>query len=150
MDRRARKFYSEEFKEHVPTAYYNSNESVSMVSQGFAVSRDTVGSWVYRKRTAGDSRKKVKLAPLETRFMKEKEMSAEEKDLRIRELEQALSTEKMRSESLAKMIEIAGRELRINIRKKLMPNSPRDEAGAKRLLHKCSLPAVRQEPAGIL
>jgi transposase-like protein len=104
MDRRARKFYSEEFKERVLTAYYNSNESVSMVVQRFAVSRDTVSNWVYRKKTADDSPKRVKLAPLETRFMKEKEMSAEEKDLRIRELERALSTEKMRSESLAKMI----------------------------------------------
>jgi transposase-like protein len=118
MDRRARRFYSEEFKERVLTAYYNSNESVSVVARRFAVSRDTVSSWVYRKRTAVNSPQRVKLAPLETGFMKEKGMSAEEKDLRIMELERSLSIEKMRSESLAKMIEIAERELKIDIRKK--------------------------------
>ncbi|MDR1273111.1 MAG: hypothetical protein LBK12_01050 [Odoribacteraceae bacterium] len=50
--------------------------------------------------------------------MKEKELSAGEKDSRIRELERALSMEKMRSECLEKMIEIAERELKIDIRKK--------------------------------
>jgi transposase len=89
-----------------------------MVAQRFAVSRDTVSSWVYRKRTAGDSKERVKLAPLGAAFMKEKGMSVEEKDLRIKELERAFSIEKMRSESLAKMIEIAERELKIDIRKK--------------------------------
>ncbi|MDR1339839.1 MAG: hypothetical protein LBK58_07300 [Prevotellaceae bacterium] len=50
--------------------------------------------------------------------MKEKELSAGEKDSRIMELERALSTEKMRSENLEKMMEIAERELKIDIRKK--------------------------------
>jgi hypothetical protein len=50
--------------------------------------------------------------------MKEKGMSAEEKDLRITELKRALSIEKMRSESLTKMIKIAERELKIDIIKK--------------------------------
>jgi transposase-like protein len=118
MLRRARRFYSEEFKERVLTAYYNSNESVLMIAQRFDLSRNTVGSWVYRKSTAGNSKKRVKLAPLETTFMKEKELSAGEKDSRIRELERALSMEKMRSECLEKMIEIAERELKIDIRKK--------------------------------
>jgi transposase-like protein len=118
MIRRERKFYSEEFKERVLTAYYNSNESVSMIAGLFEISRDTVSSWVYRKRTANDSKKRVKLVPLETCFMKEKELSAEEKDLRISELERQLSKETMREECLEKMIEIAERELKIDIRKK--------------------------------
>jgi transposase-like protein len=118
MVKRERKFYSEEFKERVLTSYYNSNESVSMIAGRFQVSRDTVSSWVYRKRTVGKSRKRVKLAPLESGFMKGKELSAEEKGMRIRELERSLSVEKMRSESLEKMIEIAERELKIDIRKK--------------------------------
>jgi transposase-like protein len=105
MSKRERKFYSEEFKERVLTSYYNSNESVSMVASRFEVNRDTVSSWVYRKRTVPDSRKREELSP-------------EEKDSRIRELEKALAKEKMRSESLEKMIEIAGRELKIDIRKK--------------------------------
>ncbi|MDR1339705.1 MAG: transposase [Prevotellaceae bacterium] len=118
MVRRERKFYSEEFKERVLTAYYNSNESVSMIARRFDISKDTVSSWVYRKRMVNNSKKRVKLDPLETTFMKEKELSTGGNDLRIKELERALSTEKMRSESLEKMIEIAERELKIDIRKK--------------------------------
>jgi transposase-like protein len=118
MVSRERKFYSEEIKERVLTAYYNSNESVSMIAQRFDISRNTVSSWVYRKKTADKSGKRVKLASLESTFMNGKELSAEEKDMRIKELERALSVEKMRSESLEKMIEIAERELKIDIRKK--------------------------------
>ena len=59
MVKRERKFYSEEFKERVLTSYYNSNESVSMVAGRFQVSRDTVSSWVYRKRMVLDSKKRV-------------------------------------------------------------------------------------------
>ncbi|MDR0700564.1 MAG: helix-turn-helix domain-containing protein [Tannerella sp.] len=89
-----------------------------MVSDRFQVNKDTVGSWVYRKRRANDSKKRVKLAPQETCFMKEKELSSDEKDLHIRELERQLSRETMRAECLEKMIEIAERELKIDIRKK--------------------------------
>jgi transposase-like protein len=115
---RARRFYSEAFKGRVLAAYYNSNESVSAIAKRFDVSRDTVGSWVYRKRTAVKSKKRVKLAPLKSTDMKGEELSSEEKDLRIKELERSLSIEKMRSECLEKMIEIAERELKIDIRKK--------------------------------
>jgi transposase-like protein len=118
MVKRERKFYSEEFKEGVLAAYYNSNESVSSIALRFDVSRDTVSSWVYRKRTAIKSKKRVKLVPLKSTVMNGKELSSEEKDLHIRELERLLSIEKMRSESLEKMVEIAERELKIDIRKK--------------------------------
>jgi hypothetical protein len=89
-----------------------------MIAQRFDLSKNTVGSWVYRKGTTSNSKKRIKLAPPETTFMKEKELPAGEKDSRIRELERALSLEKLRSASLEKMIEIAERELKIDIRKK--------------------------------
>ena len=63
MLKRERKFYSEAFKERVLASYYSGNESVSMVASRFDVSRDTVGSCVYRKRTASESKKRVNLAP---------------------------------------------------------------------------------------
>jgi transposase-like protein len=53
-----RKFYSEEFKERVLTAYYNSNKSVLMIARRFEVNKETVGSWVYRKRKANNSKKR--------------------------------------------------------------------------------------------
>ena len=42
MIRRERKFYSEEFRERVLTAYYNSNESVDMIARRFEI-RSVVG-----------------------------------------------------------------------------------------------------------
>ena len=57
MIRRERKFYSEEFRERVLTAYYNSNESVDMIARRFQVKRDTVSSWVHRKRVASNKSK---------------------------------------------------------------------------------------------
>jgi hypothetical protein len=50
--------------------------------------------------------------------MKEKGLPADEKDLRIRELERQLFRETMRAECLGKMIGIAERELKIDIGKK--------------------------------
>jgi len=50
--------------------------------------------------------------------MNKEELSIDALKERIKGLEQELSVEKMRSESLAKMIEIAERELQIDIRKK--------------------------------
>jgi hypothetical protein len=50
--------------------------------------------------------------------MQKESLSPENQTERIIELEHQLSLEKMRSESLSKMIEIAERELKIDIRKK--------------------------------
>jgi hypothetical protein len=59
-----------------------------------------------------DSAKSVKFAELETNWMeKDKKLSPEAMEARIRELEQQLAVEKMCSESMCRMIEIAGREL---------------------------------------
>jgi transposase-like protein len=118
MERRVRRFYPEEFKERVLTAYYSSNELVSVIARRFDTGRDTASSRVYREVTADKSGKSVKLEPLESAFMKGKEMYEEKKDLRIRKLDRILSAEKMCSESMCRMIEIAGRELKIDIGKK--------------------------------
>jgi transposase-like protein len=118
MDKRERKFYSEELKEQVLTAYHNSDESVSKIAIRFQVNRDTVSSWVYRKRTEPSSQKSIKFVPSESSLMKNRDLSPEEMAIRIRELERQLQTEKMRSQCLDKMIEIAERELKIDIRKK--------------------------------
>jgi hypothetical protein len=49
---------------------------------------------------------------------KNKKLLPEAMEVHIRELEQQLAVEKMRSESMCRMTEIAGRELKIDIRKK--------------------------------
>ena len=72
MLERARRFYSEEFKEHVLSAYYNSNASISMTAERFGLSRNTFNSWVFRKRTLPESKKSDKLATLNTITMSRK------------------------------------------------------------------------------
>ena len=121
MVRREKKFHSKEFKERVLASYYNSNESLAMTALRFQVKKETVGSWVYRKRTneVSYSAKSVKFAESETNLMgKKKELPPEKMEARIEELEQQLAEEKMRTACLDKMIEIAERELKIDIRKK--------------------------------
>ena len=118
MVRREKKYYSEEFKERALAAYHNSNESVSMTAERFGIKRDTFSSWVYRKRHVPDSAKDDNLAAFNSTGMKKEEVSSEAMLDRIEHLEHQLSVEKMRSESLSKMIEIAERELKIDIRKK--------------------------------
>jgi transposase-like protein len=118
MVKRVKKFYSEEFKERALAAYRNSNESVSAIAERFGIKRDTFSCWVYRKNHLSDSGKSDKLAALNSVSMKNEELSPEAMLERIGVLEHHLSIEKMRSESLSKMIEIAERELKIDIRKK--------------------------------
>ena len=96
MIRRERKFYSEEFRERVLTAYYNSNESVDMIARRFQVKRDTVSSWVHRKRVASNPKESSKFVVSSIIPMKKK----------------------MRSTCLDTMIDIAERELKVDIRKK--------------------------------
>jgi transposase-like protein len=118
MLKRDRKFYSEEFKERALTAYKNSNSSISETAERFGLSRNTFSSWVFRKRKPSDSKKRDKLAAFKSLSMKGEELSLEVMKERIKDLEHRLSVEKMRSEGLSRMIEIAERELNIDIRKK--------------------------------
>jgi transposase-like protein len=99
----------------------NSDESATEIARRFHVNQATVKSWVYRQRTleACSTSKIATFAGPEMNLMKKQtELSPEQMKIRVRELEQQLATEKMRSESLKKMIEIAERELKIDIRKK--------------------------------
>ncbi len=79
MIRRERKFYSEEFRERVLTAYYNSNKSFAMIARRFQVKRDTVSSWVYRKRLASNPKESSKIVEDHERYVEQ----------RARKLEQA-------------------------------------------------------------
>jgi len=118
MIRQERKLYSEEFRERVLTAYYNSNESVDMIARRFQVKRDTVSSWVYRKRVVTTPKESSKLVVSSIIPMEKENLPIEVMEERIRELEQQLAKEKMRSTCLDTMIDIAERELKIDIRKK--------------------------------
>lgn len=119
MIRRERKFFSEEFRERVLTAYYNSNESVDMIARRFQVKRDTVSSRVYRKRVASNSKESSKFVVSSVIPMKDEKLSIEAMEERIREPEPQPAKEKMRSTCVDTMIDIAERELKVDIRKKI-------------------------------
>ena len=83
------------------------------------MNKDTFSSWVFRKRTPAVSKKNDNFAESETKkSVKKSELSPEAMEVRIQELEHQLAKEKMRAECLEKMIEIANREFKVDIRKK--------------------------------
>lgn len=78
----------------------------------------TVSSWVHRKRVASNPKESSKFVVSSIIPMKEEKLPIEAMEERIRELEQQLAKEKMRSTCLDTMIDIAERELKVDIRKK--------------------------------
>lgn len=100
------------------SAYYNSNESVDMIARRFQLKRDTVNGWFHRKRVASNPQESSKFVVSSIIPMKEEKLPIEAMEARIRELEQQLAKEKMRSTCLDTMIDIAERELKVDIRNK--------------------------------
>jgi transposase-like protein len=118
MVRRERTFYSEEFKKMVVAAYLNTEEPMSEIASRFKVNVNTVESWYRRECKEVKPEKNIKFVATKTDLMGKTDLSPETMEARIRELEQQLEVEKMRGECLEKMIEIAERDLKIDIRKK--------------------------------
>ena len=124
MVKQGSKFYSEEFKNQVVSAYSKGDESLRVVAQRFGVKRFTLQDWVYHRGKPSNTPKKCNLAASNSLVMEKEALSPSELKALVHQLETELSVEKMRSESLSKMIEIAEREYKISIRKNLAPNSP--------------------------
>ena len=76
------------------------------------------GLLVHRKRVASNPKESSKFVVSSIIPMKEEKLPIEAMEERIRELEQQLAKEKMRSTCLDTMIDIAERELKVDIRKK--------------------------------
>ena len=72
----------------------------------------------YNRGISSKSSKKPILAVSNFEDVKEEKLPPEAMEVLIKELKSQLAYEKMRSESFLKMIEIAERELKIDIRKK--------------------------------
>ena len=118
MVRQERKIYSKGFKDQVVTAYRMGNDSLSLVAKRFGLKYFTLHHWVYGNYRSSPSPKSAILAPSNLVSVKEENLSPEAMEALIKELKHELSLEKIRSESLSKMIEIAEREYKISIRKK--------------------------------
>jgi len=111
-------FYSEDFKDQAVKAYSLSNESLKAVAQRLGISRFTLQDWVYHRGKSSKRKKMSILAASNSLVLEKEDLSPSELKALVLQLEKDLSLEKMRSESLSKMIEIAEREFKISIRKK--------------------------------
>jgi transposase-like protein len=111
-------YYSETFKDQVVTAYSNGNESLRVIAQRFGIKRYTLHDWVYHRSESSKAKKSSNLASSNSAAMEKEELPVSELKALILKLEKDLSVEKMRSESLSKMIDIAEGEFQISIRKK--------------------------------
>lgn len=120
-----KKHYSQEFREAVLTAYFTSHESAAAIALRFGVNKGIVSTWTQRyKHLYVELRSKSDNQPIfEGKSTSSTDMAREtqtplELETRIKELEQQLDQERLRSLCLDKMIDIAERDLNIVIRKK--------------------------------
>jgi transposase-like protein len=123
-----RRSYSREVRDAVLTAYFTGGESAGSLSERFSLGgAGVVYVWAQRYRdnyrhllsdgggNVGDEEKvKVKSVRPSSR----KPMQEEDLAKRVDELEKALEYERMRSNTYEKLIEVAERDLGINIKKK--------------------------------
>jgi len=115
MVRRERKFYSKEFRERVLAIYYGSEESAALIAQRFEVNLETLNSWIKRY---SKQHKVCSFEKTDKQEVKKENPTSKELEQRIKQLEKQLEQEQMFAICLDKMIEIAERELNVNIRKK--------------------------------
>ncbi len=110
--------YSRDFKRLVVKTYYESDASLQQVAENFNIkSGAIIHRWL---RIFGDEFNPLVMKKKKARDLanSSREIPNGELQLRIKELEQALEREKLRSFALDKMIDIAERDLNVSIRKK--------------------------------
>lgn len=110
--------YSRDFKRLVVKTYYESDASLQQVAENFNIkSGAIIHRWL---RIFGDEFNPLVMKKKKAQDVanSSREIPNEELQLRIKELEQALEREKLRSFALDKMIDIAERDLNVSIRKK--------------------------------
>lgn len=119
-------FYSEEFKRKVVTEYLESEQTKREILDKYSIKANSaIQEWM-RKFGITDPYAKIDYIGLpNTNRLKKKKPDLSEVELenyalnkRIKELEKILGEEKIRSEMYARVIEIAEKDLKLNIRKK--------------------------------
>ena len=108
-------FYSEAFKKQVALSYLTSDEGIRAIASRFGVGRTMVSFWAQKY---GASFEQTSEKSLNCELMKKQDQSQEELLQRIKELERLLGEEKIKRIGYETMIEVAEKELKIDIRKK--------------------------------
>jgi len=108
---RTKRAFSEEFKKIRVHDYESGKFTVSEVGRLFGISHQLLYRWIYKYSTY--NKKRVKVVEMnESSTKKLKDM-----ELRIRELEQIVGQKQLKIDYLEKMIELASKELDIDIKK---------------------------------
>ncbi len=110
--------YSDELKNAAVTEYLTTDITIEacQVKYGFS-GRGTLRNWI-RKYGIEKDAKNVSYIPKAMTDSKDKSVNESMLEARIKELETALEMEKLRTEALDTMINIAEEKLKISIRKK--------------------------------
>jgi transposase-like protein len=107
--------YSDEFKKQVVEAYLEGEDDQRLVASRFGVSQTSVNLWLKKYLSNQQAKDEDKL----TLVMKKKaEKGNKELEQRVKELEKALEEERLKRIGYQTMIDIAEKELKIDIRKK--------------------------------
>ena len=119
-------FYSDEFKKKVITEYLESDLTKREILDNYGIKANSaIQEWMRKFGITDLYAKKDYIGLPNTNRLKKKKPDASEVELenyalnkRVKELEKLLQEEKLRSEMYSRVIEIAEKDLKLNIRKK--------------------------------
>ena len=119
-------YYSDKFKKKIVTEYLESELTKREILDKYGIKANSaIQKWMRNLGITDPYAKKDYLGLTNTNRLKKKKPEASEAELenfalskRIRELEKQLGEEKIRSEMYARVIEIAEKDYKLNIRKK--------------------------------
>ena len=108
--------YSDEFKKQAVEAYLEGEDDQRLVASRFGVSQTSLNLWL--KKYLSDQEPKGDEDKLTSDMKKKAEKGNKELEQRVKELEKALEEERLKRIGYQTMIDIAEKELKIDIRKK--------------------------------
>ena len=119
-------FYSDDFKRQIITEYIESNLTKREILDKYEIKANScIQEWMRKFGVSDPYAKKDYLGIINHDRLKKKKPDLSEVELqntalakRIRDLEKQLGEEKLRSEMFARVIEIAEKDYKLNIRKK--------------------------------
>jgi len=112
-EERQNRYFSEEFKRRKVSDIEKKLVSIGQVSRQYQVSKTSVSKWLKKYSPMRKKREKM-VYESDSDALKVKQMQE-----RIKELERAVGQKQLKIDFLEKMIEIAGEDLKVDIKKKL-------------------------------
>jgi transposase len=112
-EERQSRYFSEEFKRQKVSDIEKKLVSIGQVCRQYQVSRTSVSKWLKKYSPMRKKREKM-VYESDSDALKVKQMQE-----RIKELERAVGQKQLKIDFLEKMIEIAGEDLKVDIKKKL-------------------------------